>query len=73
MDVLTNPFLPDFLEGYQSDQFVFWRKVPLGQGKREVIPSCVIMKIREIYPDPFNHSTSLTDFPENNMKLEYKQ
>ncbi|XP_022809704.1 P2X purinoceptor 7-like, partial [Stylophora pistillata] len=31
-------------------QFVLWRFGKLGRGKRRVVPSCVVLSIRRIYP-----------------------
>ena len=33
-------------------QFALWRYGKLGRGNRRVIPSCAVLKVREIYPAP---------------------
>lgn len=38
-------------------QFILWRHGRLGQGVRRVIPSCVVCKVRRVYPSANGHYT----------------
>ena len=42
-------------------QYIMWHWGKLGYGNRKVIPSCVVRKIREKFPDPNNNYTGFLD------------
>ena len=56
---LSEPFAKNLRRSMAYRNFLIWinQNIPMGRGIRMVLPRCVVLKIRQLYPDQNHHYT----------------